>query len=140
MICMAWAMCYTYAMGYTGIQKRQYQIEWLQRRRTDWLEANGPCVKCGSQADLEVDHIDRASKVSHRLWGWTAERREAELAKCQVLCRNCHIEKTRAENERPLVHGTRSAYAYKGCRCDDCRRAQADYMKTWKLTREQGHA
>ena len=61
--------------------------------------ANGPCVKCGcwDLDQLEVDHIDPNTKVSHRVWSWSKERRENELAKCQVLCRACHLTKTCGE-------------------------------------------
>jgi hypothetical protein len=31
-------------------------------------------------------------------------------------------------DERPIVHGLRSSYASRGCRCDECRAAQAAYM------------
>src|SRR2546429_2497809 len=75
-------------------QQSQYQREWIAQRRLEWLAANGPCVKCGSWNDLEVDHVDPAKKVSHRVWSWAEPRRLAELAKCQVLCHDCHGEKT----------------------------------------------
>lgn len=81
------------------IKQREYQSTWLQARRVKWLAENGPCVLCKSDLDLEVDHIDRDTKVEHRIWSWSAERREAELKKCQVLCRSCHLEKTIRENE-----------------------------------------
>jgi len=74
--------------------QREYQRRWMARRREDWLSANGPCVKCGSWDDLEVDHIDPSKKVSHKVWSWREDRRLEELAKCQVLCRNCHYAKT----------------------------------------------
>ncbi len=30
---------------------------------------------------------------------------------------------------KAVEHGTRIAYAHKGCRCKDCRQAQAKYMR-----------
>jgi hypothetical protein len=78
----------------------KYQADWVRRRREAWLAANGPCRRCGSSERLEVDHVDPTAKTSHRIWSWSAERREAELRKCQVLCRACHKEKTRAHNSR----------------------------------------
>jgi hypothetical protein len=62
------------------------------------------CVRCGSTEDLELDHIDPSTKHSESkntsglIWSWCTERREAELAKCQILCKSCHLTKTR-ENE-----------------------------------------
>lgn len=78
---------------------RTYQKTWISQRRREWLEANGPCCKCGSSDRLEVDHIDPSQKqINPRaLWSLSPQnpRRIAELAKCQVLCHECHKEKTR---------------------------------------------
>lgn len=73
----------------------------LKRRREEWIAANGPCANCGFWGELEVDHIDPAQKENHRIWCWSKERREAELKKCQVLCRFCHsIKSAREARER----------------------------------------
>jgi 5-methylcytosine-specific restriction endonuclease McrA len=82
-------------------KRKQYahNLARMQRRRADWLTANGPCKKCGSWKDLEVDHVDPASKVSHRIWSWSDARRAIELAKCQVLCATCHNEKAQHNQE-----------------------------------------
>jgi len=96
----------------------EYQRKWLRKRREEWFSKNGPCAKCGSKEELELDHIDPATKVDHSVWSWSEERRLAELAKCQVLCGKCHKEKT-AASVRKLTHGTVSSYL-KGCRCEQC--------------------
>lgn len=77
--------------------QREYQRLWMRQRRTEWLEANGPCVQCGSWDRLEVDHKDRSQKITHAVWSWSKVRREAELVKCQVLCYKCHKAKTSNE-------------------------------------------
>lgn len=46
---------------------------------------------------MEVDHVDAATKVTHRVWSWAALRREAELAKCVVRCTDCHKKKSAGE-------------------------------------------
>lgn len=74
-----------------------YQAAWLRRRREAWFATAGPCVRCGSTDDLELDHIDPTKKASHNVWSWRKERREAELAKCQVLCGVCHLAKSASE-------------------------------------------
>jgi len=79
-------------------QKRKYQREWYANRRKQWIEANGPCILCGSNENLEVDHIDPNQKVTHKIWSFTESKRNEELAKCQVLCRECHMEKTYYDN------------------------------------------
>lgn len=76
---------------------RAYQRAWKAARRTAWM-ADKKCATCGSTDRLEVDHIDPTQKVSHKIWSWRAERREAELAKCQVLCKRHHKAKSRKEN------------------------------------------
>lgn len=103
-------------------QQRAYAREWLKKRRNEWLLDNGPCAKCGSWEDLEIDHInpaDKAFSVS-RLWSRSKQVRDKELSKCQVLCHSCHKEKHRGT----IVHGTVTAYDEYGCRCEFCKSAK----------------
>lgn len=79
-------------------EQRQYQREWLAQRRSKWF-AEKTCVECGSPDDLRLDHVDPAQKVDHRIWSWSRERRDTELAKCQVLCLRCHVKKTTENGE-----------------------------------------
>ena len=104
----------------------EYKRNWVAARRGEWM-ADKFCLVCGTTQDLEVDHIDPAQKVSHRIWSWAIPRRNAELAKCQILCKAHHLEKTLAQRPKP-EHGTVSRYSSKvhKCRCDLCRRANAD--------------
>lgn len=101
-----------------ALQKR------VQSRRKQWFIDNGPCRRCGSITDLQVDHIDPSKKISHRIWHWGDKRRLEELSKCQVLCVECHKKKTRKDFEPP--HGTHSRYTSRKCRCDLCRKAHAE--------------
>jgi 5-methylcytosine-specific restriction endonuclease McrA len=73
--------------------QREYQRNWVAKRRLDWF-SNKACAWCGSCDNLELDHIDPATKISHNIWSWSVERRNRELEKCQVLCAPCHINKT----------------------------------------------
>ncbi len=107
-------------------RQSEYQRTWLRRRRREWLDDHGPCVRCGSTENLEVDHISRRSKIAHRVWSWSKRRRDRELSKCQVLCKPCHLEKSRAELSKPLRHGTLHGYNHRGCRCDACRQANRE--------------
>src|SRR5215469_10681061 len=79
--------------------QREYQRKWLAKRRRDWIAAHGPCIDCGTWNDLQIDHADAAAKVSHNVWSWAQARREAELAKCVVRCRPCHVTKTTQAGE-----------------------------------------
>ena len=76
---------------------KKYQREWLRKKRAKWLKENGPCVTCGSNEKLEVDHIDPKTKTTHSFWSWSDLRRNEELKKCQVLCRACHKIKTKKD-------------------------------------------
>lgn len=83
-----------------------YRAEGL-RRLVDYLRAH-PCVDCG-EADLlvlEFDHRDGATKrlaVSAMLgrFGWSVI--EAEIAKCDVRCANCHHRKTAHDRQYAKV-------------------------------------
>jgi len=76
-------------------EQRRYQRQWVAKRRSDYLRDKS-CVKCGSTEQLEIDHVDAKRKVHHTIWSWSKARREKELAKCQVLCRKHHKEKSEA--------------------------------------------
>jgi len=86
-------------------QQREYQNAWLQKRRQNWIDANGPCVDCGSTEDLEVDHVNTSTKVDHKVWSWREDRRLAELAKCVVRCHDCHVIKSSTEKAKGEKHG-----------------------------------
>ena len=77
----------------------EYQARWMARRRADWLTEHGPCIDCGSPDEPHVDHVDPATKISHRIWSWSPTRRDTELRKCVVRCKSCHQLKTRTQLE-----------------------------------------
>ena len=111
-------------MPYKNLEdKRQHQRAWMQDRRNSWIESmGGKCVKCCSDKELQMDHIDPEKKISHRIFSWSDERRIPELEKCQLLCKECHLLKTREQFLKPLVHGTNNAYkGFWKCRCQICR-------------------
>jgi hypothetical protein len=55
-----------------------------------------------------------------------------ELAKCQLLCVECHRAKTIRElGQKPAEHGSTTMYR-RGCRCSACRLAASEYQKTLK--------
>jgi len=114
--------------------QREYQRQWVARRRAEFF-ADKECVKCGSTDRLELDHIDPEAKVSHRIWSWSAARREVEIAKCQVLCHECHLFKTVGHLSVEIPHGTHTGFSYHGCKCDDCREGQRIYNQQWRASR-----
>lgn len=105
----------------------------MSAERRAWVKANGPCKFCGSTKNLEVDHIDRTQKETHAIWGWAKERRDVELAKCQVLCKTCNIKKYHTEMGWPS-HGA-SGYR-RGCRCWQCRDGHMLKMRKFRQARK----
>ncbi len=78
--------------------------EWQERRRRElrewWseLKATKSCERCGERAPecLHFHHLDPSTKefdlgdaAAH---GRSKERILAEIAKCAVLCANCHLK------------------------------------------------
>lgn len=107
----------------------EYQRNWIASRRSTFF-AGKSCVECGSTEQLELDHIDPAQKVTHRIWSWSAKRRNEELAKCQILCSDCHSDKTINESQTARC-GDASMYR-RGCRCESCTLAQRDRMRDYR--------
>lgn len=111
---------------------REYQREWIAERREAFF-AGKSCAECGSTDQLELDHIDPSLKVTHRIWSWSAPRRNAELAKCQVLCADCHLLKTVSESQTARC-GDASMYR-RGCRCDRCKFSQRLRMREYRASK-----
>jgi hypothetical protein len=115
-------------------QQRKAQREWIARRRAEFF-ADKVCEWCGSALALELHHRDPSKKESHSIWSWSAIRRAAEIAKCLVLCEDCHkrahAEARRVEAELRNPHGTYLRYKM-GCHCAACRAANRDYQRARK--------
>jgi hypothetical protein len=89
-------------------RKREQARDRMRRNRAlirafilDYLKVH-PCVDCGETnvVVLEFDHV-RGKKEFH-IGGATArnialDRLEAEIAKCEVRCANCHRKRTYIE-------------------------------------------
>lgn len=120
-------------------KQRACQYRLMVEKRQIWLAENGPCAFCGSWDRLEVDHVDPAQKVEHKVWTWSKERRDAELAKCRTLCHDCHKSHSRQQqidDRAPQIHGTWQSYKRPSapCRCGECRAASAAYEHKRRLS------
>ncbi len=82
-------------------EQRSYQLLWITKRRNTWIKENGPCQRCGSLIDLQVDHVDKETKKWNPsgIWSRNENDRESELTKCQVLCSICHNIKSSKEKK-----------------------------------------
>lgn len=83
--------------------KKEHNKIWMRgfRRkrnlqRKEYLLKNGPCKRCGSTENLELDHIDPKSKsfMTSHIFLRSKKIRDNELKKCQILCQECHKAKT----------------------------------------------
>lgn len=101
-----------------GEYMRQYQREWVAKRRAEWF-SDKSCVDCGATERLELDHRDPALKTSNRIWSWARWRRAEEIAKCDVRCNACH------KKRHGPAHGGKRRYEA-GCRCEPCVTAQRE--------------
>lgn len=75
------------------------QSRWREIKTAEVDRRGGACVRCGwrpssprEYAALEFHHIDPTKKEYQvaSVWLARAERREAELEKCEMICANCH--------------------------------------------------
>lgn len=71
--------------------------------RLAWLRSlkDGPCVDCGGRFDpvaMDFDHREAGSKsfaLSQVSRGYSFKRMLEEIAKCDLVCANCHRVRTR---------------------------------------------
>jgi len=77
-------------------ERRAMQLRRYHSRQERVRELKGPCVQCGFDDHRAIDfhHRDPATKVASinsmvkRNVPW--DEVEAEIAKCDALCANCH--------------------------------------------------
>ncbi len=85
------------------LANRAKKIEWQERRRDemrDWIISmkSVGCGTCGERHPgcLVFHHRDPATKEfslgSALAFSWSKARLEVEIAKCDVLCANCHAK------------------------------------------------
>lgn len=78
-----------------------------ERGRTAWLRSlkeGKPCSDCGGLFPYQVmqwDHrpgFKKLGEISVDFWGRTRDEVLAEIAKCDLVCANCHAVRTFARN------------------------------------------
>ena len=63
------------------------------------IKASTPCHDCGVQYPPHVmtfDHVrgTKETDIAVAAWRWSVERIDEEIAKCEIVCANCHAERT----------------------------------------------
>lgn len=83
---------------FKDICSKHLQINKRNKRKEMCLELKGgECLHCGSKDNLEFDHIDPSTKNFNIAEGYCREMDTLleELKLCQLLCRKCHLKKSR---------------------------------------------
>ena len=79
--------------------RRANRREYLAERLGDC------CVKCGCKDNLEYDHINPGLKQSNTsILAIGADKLESEIANTQVLCKDCHKERSRLQRRAAYKH------------------------------------
>jgi hypothetical protein len=102
-----------------------------ERRRQYFKDKE--CAHCGAKIKLVNHHTDRSTKKSHKFWSWTEEKRKEELAKCVVLCAECH-KKEHGYNQN--YHGTITGYNHHKCRCSLCTEAMSKKGRDYRARKK----
>jgi len=127
----------------TATNMAVYMAQRKKKRRNLLIEmSGGKCVRCASTEILNFDHKepkDRSFRLNGKDLDGSWNKILDEWKKCQLLCRKCHLLKTKENGEykEPVnkgvskygevlpKHGCESAYA-RGCRCSSCCKAKHD--------------
>ncbi len=107
---------------------KEYIREYRKKRKQLALDMlGGKCVVCGTEDNLHFDHITPENKVNEISSMFTSNINVFidEVKKCQLLCSDCHIEKSINEgdyliNRKSWEHGV-SGYINQKCRCEICK-------------------
>jgi 5-methylcytosine-specific restriction endonuclease McrA len=125
-------------MRYTPKERRHRaageRARWQFRQELGRFLLGGLCAYCEeAEEDLEFDHIDPKTKRFAVSEGMPAMKRWLrELKKCQLLCVDCHKQKSDEEETSERDHGTWAAYQRAGCRCKKCKALFNQYRRGWR--------
>lgn len=106
-----------------------------ERRQDCYTRLGNKCARCGiTNVDFEFDHMDPSTKTMciSSMLDMPLDVLYAELIKCQLLCKDCHVEKTNEENGS--VQHSITGYSHHKCRCDVCRTAWNENVRKYRLT------
>lgn len=77
------------------------------------VKGGTPCLDCGGEYPPDAmgfDHVlgDKVIGIT-QMWSWKREKVLAELAKCELVCANCHREHT-IKRDHPKTKELREAF------------------------------
>lgn len=97
---------------YSKEKRREYNLARYYALKAEAIQKlGGKCVKCGSLENLQLDHIDARTKQNkgQPLLNYSKDKISAELSKCQLLCRSCHILKSKTAGDYAINRARGSA-------------------------------
>lgn len=114
-------------------QMKEYRRNYQREKRREWRVwvlkfLGGRCVVCGSEDALEIHHRDPSEKLFSLAQAWChrKDKQLAELAKCELRCRDHH----HAAHTGEYGHGEYARYG-QGCRCEACKESRRAYNAQW---------
>ena len=117
------------------LELQKYQRDWYYRHKPEWIERRKqniqktrehvnrikmqPCMDCGIQYNpwqMHFDHRDPSTKVRNvaaMVCGGnrTTTRIDEEIAKCDLVCANCHADRTYKKKHYMLAKHERKSPA-----------------------------
>lgn len=120
---------------YSKEKHTEYELKRYHKRRSAALEfLGGVCINCGSIDNLELDHIEPATKLFNisSFWSISENKFWVEVKKCQILCKICHLIKTTTIDRIEISHGDYGYYKHRKCRCLLCKASNAEYMRKYR--------
>lgn len=118
---------------------REYMANRYHQKRQEVIDRlGGRCARCGStEGKFHLDHKDKSKKTMRAsdLHSVNDQRFESEIKNLQILCEDCHREKTKEawdySTPKPS-HGTYWFYRKYRCRCPACVKAYTRKQKEWR--------
>lgn len=94
------------------VNRQKDKLRSRYRERVQSIKEASPCTDCGKLYPyyvMQFDHIgdDKHAEISslvHNRFGW--ETIENEIAKCELVCANCHAERTHSRHSEMDITGT----------------------------------
>lgn len=135
-------------MSYPTEKNKQYLIDRYREQRAMFIERlGGKCAKCGVKENLEIDHKRWEEKSFNIARLWPESKLPMvyeELKKCQLLCSDCHLSKTRVDlsnimhSKYEFTHGTFYGWMRKKCTCEVCLAHKASFYDKRNKKRRKG--
>jgi 5-methylcytosine-specific restriction endonuclease McrA len=120
---------------------KEYMLARYYRRQAEWREKlGGKCDVCGTTENLEFDHLvasDKALEIAKILTSGSNDKLAREMAKCHLLCKDHHLEKSIASGDINNVEHGGGLTGKKNCRCKLCAPLKNAYARELRRNKKQ---